>query len=141
VNFWDTSAIVPLVLEEPSTPTADTLFEDDPDVLAWWTTRAELLSALARRVREGRIKPAKLDSIMARADAIWSKTSIIGPEPAILDITQRLLFAYPLRASDALQLAAAVAIVDGRPDEIAFLSFDHRLRAAASAEGFAVLPA
>jgi hypothetical protein len=103
-------------------------------MLVWWATRPELHSALARAVRERRIKPAQLDSILARADAIWSKASVVDPENAILEQTQRLLFAYPLRASDALQLAAAVAITDGQPQELDFISFDQRLQAAARAE-------
>ena len=91
--------------------------------------------ALARTVREGRIAPSQLDRAIATADSIWSKASVIDPEPAILDQTQRLLFAYPLRAADALQLAALITFANGRPREVDFISFDHRLRAAAERRG------
>jgi predicted nucleic acid-binding protein len=140
VRFWDSSAIAPLILHENSSPTTDALYRNDPDMLVWWATRAELLSAVARRVREGLLQSIELDAAIARIDRIWGKAAVLDPEPAILEQTQRLLFAYPLRASDALQLAAAVAVVHGRPEEIQFVSLDHRLRSAAAAEGFAVLP-
>jgi hypothetical protein len=47
---------------------------------------------------------------------------------------------HPLRAADALQLAAALVWCDEAPQGTAFVCLDDRLRDAARREGFAVLP-
>ena len=52
VRFWDTSALVPLVVAEHATKRSERWLREDPEVLVWTLTRAELLSALARRRRE-----------------------------------------------------------------------------------------
>lgn len=46
-----------------------------------------------------------------------------------------LLLRDPLRAADAMQLAAAIELGDGRPDRIALYTLDNRLRDAAFREG------
>lgn len=53
--FWDSSAIVPLCVNEPSSATARSILADDPVAVVWWTTRTECMSALARQTREGGI--------------------------------------------------------------------------------------
>jgi hypothetical protein len=50
-----------------------------------------------------------------------------------------VLRAHPLRAADALQLAAAIAAADGSPASMSFLTLDDRLGDAASREGFPVV--
>jgi uncharacterized protein len=51
--------------------------------------------------------------------------------------SRRLLRIHPLRAADALQLAAAI-VWSGHRDDSEFVSFDARLRDAARREGFAL---
>jgi len=53
---------------------------------------------------------------------------------------RRLLAAHPLRAADALQLAAALVACDERPDVLALVTLDDHLAEAARREGFVVLP-
>lgn len=57
-EFWDSSAIVPLVLEQPASVRVRALLDEDPDVVAWWETSVECASALARLRREGRLDPS-----------------------------------------------------------------------------------
>ena len=51
--FWDSSAIVPLCVNEPSSATVKTILAGDPVAVVWWTTRTECISALARQLRQG----------------------------------------------------------------------------------------
>jgi hypothetical protein len=53
---------------------------------------------------------------------------------------RRLLAAHPLRAADALQLAAALVACDERSDMLAFVTLDDRLAKAARRGGFVVVP-
>ncbi len=53
MKYWDASAITPLIAEEPTRNYLLKLLEHDADMLAWWGTPVEIVSALARREREG----------------------------------------------------------------------------------------
>ncbi|MDP9190818.1 MAG: type II toxin-antitoxin system VapC family toxin [Acidobacteriota bacterium] len=46
---------------------------------------------------------------------------------------------HPLRTLDAMQLAAAI-VLSATPSNVAFVTLDRNLAAAARAEGFSVLP-
>ena len=50
------------------------------------------------------------------------------------------LLLHPLRAADAMQLAAAIVWANGQATGHEFVCLDHRLREAAQREGFTVLP-
>ena len=41
MRFWDTSAIIPLIIDEPWTAAAQTLLESDPDLVLWWGASVE----------------------------------------------------------------------------------------------------
>jgi hypothetical protein len=54
-------------------------------------------------------------------------------------MASRLLRVHPLRAADALQLAAALAAAKGDPSSLDVVCLDQRLSEAARREGFRVL--
>ncbi|GMU20415.1 MAG: hypothetical protein AMXMBFR13_05120 [Phycisphaerae bacterium] len=60
MRFWDTSALVPLVLTENRTELVRALHIEDSGVVAWWGTRVEAVSAIARSQRAGLIDAVKL---------------------------------------------------------------------------------
>ena len=51
----------------------------------------------------------------------------------------RFLRVHPLRAADALQLAAAFVVAENRPSSLELITLDDRLGDAARKEGFKVL--
>jgi hypothetical protein len=107
----------------------------------WWATRTECVSALARQVREGSIDlrgEGQARAILATLGQVWSE---VQPSEALRTLAERLLATHPLRAADALQLAAALQWRGEPSTAAAFVSFAGRLRGAAYAEGFSVLPA
>jgi hypothetical protein len=53
MRFWDSSAIVPLLVREPASDAITSEYEHEPDMLVWWATPIECVSALARLEREG----------------------------------------------------------------------------------------
>jgi predicted nucleic acid-binding protein len=55
-------------------------------------------------------------------------------------IARRLLRVHPLRAADALQLAAALVGSEGDPTSIEMVTLDERLSEAAQKEGFTTVP-
>jgi hypothetical protein len=46
-EVWDASAIVLLVMTDPTTKTVQALAEKDPAMLVWWGTEVECASAIA----------------------------------------------------------------------------------------------
>jgi len=56
VKFWDTSAIVPLLVIEPSTKTAKLILTEDSSVVVWWGARTECVSALNPQIRNGSLR-------------------------------------------------------------------------------------
>jgi predicted nucleic acid-binding protein len=64
---------------------------------------------------------------------------VIDVEP-VKSLAARLLRLHPLRAFDALQLAAALHWAEGHPQERALHTLDGRLALAAEREGFVVPP-
>jgi len=140
VRFWDTSALVPLCVSEPASREVRRLATADPSLVVWWGTRTECLSALARGRRDGKLAAAveqRARRLLASLAAEWSE---ILPADAVRDRAERLLGVHSLGAADAFQLAAALVWSRGETSSHAVVSYDERLRAAASGEGFAVLP-
>jgi len=139
VRFWDSSAVVPLLLDESATAAAESLYRDDPRLLVWWATPVECASAVARRERDGVLPRAAADAARRRLRALAERWDEVLPADAIRSAAQRLLRLHPLHAADSVQLAAARAACRGNPEGFPFVCADQRLAAAAALEGFDVL--
>jgi uncharacterized protein len=138
MKFWDTSAIIPLLADEPSREGLLAILEDDPQVIAWWGTPVEIASALARREREQLITAAEAEAALSAARVLSDGWHEIVPSDAIRRTAERLLRAHPLRAADSLQLAAALIAANHDPTTLELVCLDVRLTVAARREGFKV---
>lgn len=138
MRFWDSSAIVPLCLREPNSDRLRSLAEADEDIVTWWGSRVECVSALSRRRREGVLGPnaeQKARALLSALSAVWSE---VQPTEAVRLRAERLLMVHPLRAADASQLAAALVWASESPQGLELVCLDERLKEAASKEGFTV---
>lgn len=141
MKFWDASAIIPLLADEPSREGLLTVLEQDPQIIAWWGTPVEIASALARRERENLITATEAEAALAAAHQLADGWHEILPSDAVRRTAERLLRAHPLRAADSLQLAAALIAADHDPASLELVCLDARLTIAARREGFTVLEA
>lgn len=139
MRFWDSSAIIPLLIYEPATHELARLVEHDEAMAVWWSTRVECWSAIARGASNARISPKEAERALPRLHPFQSTWNEIEPAEEVRRQAARLLRVHPLRAADALQLGAAI-LWAGRYDGREFVSLDARLREAARLEGFTVLP-
>ena len=139
MRFWDASAIVPLLVEDPATRRLLTLAAKDPVMLVWWGTEVECASAVARLERDDALTaPAAAVAFkrLAQLAAAWHE---IEPNDAVREAAIRFLRVHPLRAADSLQLAAAFVAAERRPASLDVMTLDERLGTAARKEGFALI--
>src|SRR5688500_12972884 len=137
MRFWDASAVVVLILDQPHTATARSLIEEDPDVVMWWGTPLECASALARCRREGVVGPSDEATALRALDELRASWYEVLPGESVRAQAMRVLRIHQLRSADALQLGAALEW-SGIPAGGMFVTFDRRLAVSAELEGFRI---
>ncbi len=139
MRFWDTSALVPLLLAERETARAERWLREDAGVIVWILTRVELLSALARRRRQEPAAARRLQAARRELLTAWERWSEVTAVDLVRRHAERLVETHPLRAADALQLGAALAAAEDDPATLDFVTLDRQQALAAEREGFRVL--
>jgi predicted nucleic acid-binding protein len=139
MRFWDASAVVPLLMTETTTRTVQALAAEDPAMLVWWASEVECASALARLEREGGLGEPAVRQAFERLRQLADGWHEVDPSDSIREAAVRFLRVHPLRAADALQLAAAFVAAERRPSSLEVVTLDDRLAAAARKEGFAMV--
>jgi uncharacterized protein len=139
MKFWDCSAVMPLLADEPAREQMLGLLQRDPEVIIWWGTPVEIASALARRERENLLTADEVSIALSTARALTESWHEIVPSDAVRRTAERLLRAHALRAADSLQLGAALIGADHDPSNLEMVCLDARLSSAARREGFTVL--
>lgn len=140
MKFWDTAALVPLVIDEPSTENMRRLLASDREVVVWMLTPVELFSTMSRL---GRSTPA-LDDLLptVRADIsdFLAACTTVTDVDGVRRRAERLVGLHPLSAADAMQLGAALVASGDRPETLEFVTLDRVLARSAQLQGFRVLP-
>ena len=140
MKFWDTSAVVLLCVNEPSSPVVRDLHDADDGMAVWWATPVEFASAFARLCRMEALTVEDEQAAHDLAAEYRLRWTEILPSAALREHAIRLLSVHELRSSDSLQLAAAVAWAGPQREGREFVCLDRRLSEAARREGFRVLP-
>lgn len=140
MSYWDASALVPLLLEEPMSAAMRSIAAGDLQIVTWWGTEVECASALMRAQRD---HPAAdgVEALLTTLTLTSRRWQVVAPTPAVKPLAVRMLRVHALRAGGALHLAAASIAAQHEPGGLGFVCLDARLRAAAGKEGFPVLPA
>ena len=139
MRYWDSSAIISLLVEEPESGGRAELLRQDPQVVTWWASRVECASALNRLCREMVLDEAGLSQALRNFESLLEACTEVLPSEEVRRRALRLLRIHPLRAADALQLAAALAAAREDPSSLPLVTSDERLRQAAAREGFKIL--
>lgn len=141
MRYWDSSAIIPLLVEEPASPKVRLVLKEDSNVVSWWGTPVECASALWRLKRQGLLADSDFSYIRKNLDELMAEIDVVPPSPWLKDRALRILAVHPLRSGDSLQLAAALRWTQEQTRGAGFVSLDDRLRSTALSEGFSVYPA
>lgn len=135
--FVDTSALVKLYFTEAGSEEMVALALRRK-MAASVLTYAELHATLARMLRTGDLSVDEHTELSDAFEIDWSAMTRLPLDTRTLDLVPDLCTRHPLRASDAVQLASAVALREGGLD-VDFVCSDERLKSAGAAEGFAVV--
>jgi uncharacterized protein len=127
------------MLEEPASVACRRALRADPVMAVWALTRTEVVSAIRRRERAGDLDTAGTATALSRIETRAARWTEVDALDHVRQRAERLLGVHALRAADALQLGAALALFDDRPRGRFFLTRDAELGGAAGREGFSVI--
>jgi predicted nucleic acid-binding protein len=139
MKFWDSSAVVGLLVREQETERILSILRKDPEIMAWWATPIECTSAIARREREGHLDTVAVSQALHHLQELSDSWQEVQPVEQIKEISFRLLRVHNLRTADAMQLSAAILASEQRPSSLGFVCLDERLASIAQREGFKVI--
>ncbi len=89
MRFWDSSSIVPLILAESTTGTLMTLIEPRGLMMVWWGTPVEVVSAMARRVRDGVLDAARFAQSRRRLEILAEGWQEVAPSDQLRGLAER----------------------------------------------------
>ncbi len=135
MRFWDSSAVVTLLLAEADTELRRRQLAEDPSLAVWWGTLPECESALERRRRDQSLTADQVRLARTRLAELSAHWHEVAPSVPLRTLAVRLLRTHPLRAADSLQLAAALTLAQAGLPGLPFLTADTRLANAAEIEG------
>ena len=136
MKFWDPSALVPALVDEPATAAVHAVLRVDASINVAWHCAIECASAIARLERAGGYSNDEAEAAFRHLSEMQSAWTVVQPTDHLRTTAVRLLRVHDLRAADALQLASAIAAAEGHPASLEFVSLDDRLNGAARREGF-----
>ena len=135
MHYWDASALVPLCVDEGVTTKARNLARSH-GIVTWFLSSVEIASAVERRFREGALDAKGRAAALATLSDLAASWVEVTAAARVRERALRALATHPLRAADAVQLAAALVAAEDRPHGHHFACGDLRLREAATREGF-----
>jgi predicted nucleic acid-binding protein len=145
IYFLDSSALIKRYVVEIGSPWIKTLTDSQTgnSLLLVRITWVEVLSAFARRQREGGITAAEVAALIAKFRSEFnSRYRVIEVDLALVERAGELIVQYPLRAYDAVQLASALrvqSLLTSMPEtQLIFVSADNRLLDIAQSAGLAI---
>jgi uncharacterized protein len=135
VVYFDSSALVKLLVDEPGRDTVTALWDRCDVAVSSTLAYAEVRAALAAAARCRRLTPTSCRRAVAEWDDYWSAMHPVQVTTAIAREAGHLAGEHRLRGADSVHLASMVAI--GTRGTVVAV-WDDRLRQAASARGFPV---
>jgi uncharacterized protein len=137
IAYFDTSALVPLLIAESGSAAARQLWDGATRVASVRLIYPEARAALAQARRAGRLTARQLRTAVRSFDDHYAQLDLVEVSEPLAYQAGELAEQHELRGYDAVHLAAALLIDD--PDLVLAAS-DLDLLAAATASGLATAP-
>lgn len=135
IAYIDTSAVVPLLIAEPGSARAATLWDGADRVVSVRLIYPEMRAALAQAERLGRLTARQLRDAVTEFDSLFEEIDLIEVDDALARRAGELAEVRQLRGYDAVHLAAADRVHD---PNVVVIAGDRALLDAATAAGMTV---
>ena len=136
-TYFDTSALLKLVIREPGSDHARELWNMTDAAVSSRLTYPEGRAALAAATRAGRIQRVRLGGAKGDLDRLWDQVNVVEVTEAVASTAGDLAEQLALRGYDAVHLASALSV--GDPSMI-LATWDRELAAAARRAGLSTSP-
>ncbi len=135
IAYFDTSALIPLIIEEPTSIACNRLWNESDSIVSSHLLYVEARAALSRANRMNRLTDVSLRSAFDLLDELHAEITYVQITELLVQSAGQLAQEYGLRGYDAVHLAATLVVDD--PDLI-FVTGDRDLADAASRAGLAI---
>jgi uncharacterized protein len=134
IVYFDTSAVLPVVIEEPSSQNASRLWDEADRVVSSRLVYPEGRAALAMALRMNRVDELELQATVEEFEALCAQLDLVEVTDDLARSAGAMAQQFGLRGYDAVHLASLQAVGDS---ELVLASGDQDLMAAAQALGIA----
>lgn len=135
IVYFDTSAIVPIVIEEPSSLAASRLWDEADRVVSSRLVYAEGRAALAMARRMDRLDDGEMRTAVEAFESLNQQLDIVEVTESLVREAGSLAEQFALGGHDAVHLASAKLVQDS---EMVFAAGDQNLLTGAQALGMAI---
>ena len=135
IAYFDTSAVIPLIIEEPASARCARLWNDADRVLSVRLLYPEARAALAQARRLGRLTGEQLSNANLELESIVAEVDHVEVTGAVARAAGDLAQKHGLRGYDAVHLAAAL---EGNDESLVVVTGDGALAEAARTHGMQV---
>lgn len=111
IGYLDTSAVVPLIIEEPSTPACRRFWDDADAVVSCRLLYVETAAALAQASRMNRISRSRHTRGLGLLDDLWAEIEIIEIDRTLVEAAADSAHRLALRGYDAVHCASAGQLI------------------------------
>lgn len=132
IGYADTSAVVPLLVSEPSSGLCRRFWDDAEVIVASRVLYVEAAAALAQARRMGRLTAGQHSAAGTILEALWAQIDVVEIDEPLVQRAAMLADDLGLRGYDAVHCAAAEQLND---DNVVAASGDRQLLDAWSALG------
>ncbi len=136
IVYFDTSAFLPLLVEEPGSTVALRLWREAHHVASSRLIVAEAAAALAQGMRMGRLTPEEHDVLQQDVARLARELHLIDVPAEIIEQAAATAITRGLRGYDAVHLATALQLAG---EDLVLAAGDRALLRAARAEGLHIV--
>lgn len=138
IAYFDTSALLRLVIAEDGADQAIWLWQQAGEVVVSRLTWPEAVAALAAARRGRRVSDEGSRTATERLRSCFERCTVVSLADSLVDRAAELALTHDLGAADAIHLATALAVMEA---DSVFVTWDERLWLAAVGAGLAAAPA
>jgi uncharacterized protein len=136
IAYFDTSALIPLLIEEPGSAAAERVWDVADRLVSVRLMYTEARAAVAQAHRLGRLDANQLDTVVQQLDELYAQLDRLEIDESLVRRAGELAQSHALRGYDAVHLAGLERVAD---EDTVLVSGDEDLCIAAQGLGVATV--